>query len=127
MASQYSNNAIIAGNLLGQLAQACNYIISWNENVSSEDFYLSSPNGMEKLAANCMLLESIGEGVKKLERLIPGFLSENKPDIPWKLIMGLRDHIAHGYFEIDASIIFDVTINEIPKLKTSFLRLQHCL
>lgn len=25
-----------------------------------------------------------------------------KPDIPWKLIMGMRNHIAHVYFDINA-------------------------
>lgn len=36
--------------------------------------------------------------------------------------MGLRNHIAHGYFNLDADIIFDVAVNEIPALKTEFLK-----
>lgn len=44
--------------------------------------------------------------------------------MPWKEIKGLRDHIAHGYFNLDASIILDVTVNEIPRLKDAFESLR---
>ncbi len=74
-----------------------------------------------------MLIESIGEGVKKIDRLLPDFLTRIEPDIPWRSIKGLRDHIAHGYFNIDADVVFDVAINEIPRLKGIFVSLQSCL
>ena len=64
-----------------------------------------------------MLIEAIGEGVKKIDKMAPGFLDEKSPATQWKQIMGLRDHIAHGYFNLDADIIFDVVKNEIPVLK----------
>lgn len=98
-------------------------IIQWNKDVHTVDDYLSSSDGMQKMAANCMLLESLGEGVKKIDRLLPDFLSSNASDVPWRNIKGLRDHIAHGYFDIDADIIFDVVINEIPQLTEVFNRL----
>ena len=64
-----------------------------------------------------MMIEAIGEGVKKIDKLAPGFLAEQSPNTQWRQIMGLRDHIAHGYFNLDADIIFDVAKNEIPDLK----------
>ena len=39
------------------------------------------------------------------------------PDIPWKNIMGMRDHIAHGYFDIDADFVHDVTVNDLVPLR----------
>lgn len=33
------------------------------------------------------------------------------------MVMGLRDHIAHGYFNLDAEIIYDVVTNEVPVVK----------
>lgn len=76
------------------------------------------------MAASCMLIESIGEGVKKIERHIPDFLQTNAPDVPWNDIKGIRNHIAHGYFNLDAEIIYDVSVNEVPKLLDKFLYLQ---
>ena len=37
--------------------------------------------------------------------------------------MELRNHIAHGYFNLDAEIIYDVAVNEIPGLKAEFIRI----
>ncbi|MDE6270097.1 MAG: DUF86 domain-containing protein [Muribaculaceae bacterium] len=38
--------------------------------------------------------------------------------------MGLRNHIAHGYFNIDADIIFDVVKTEIPTLQKTLEELR---
>ena len=74
-----------------------------------------------------MLMEAIGEGVKKINKIVPGLLSEKSPETQWKQIMGLRDHIAHGYFNLDAEIIFDVVKNEIPVLKDTLNRIKNGL
>ena len=106
------------------MSQACEMIMQWNREITSVQDYLFSPVGMEKMAASCMLIQSIGEGVKKIDRLLPDFFKENAPEIPWRSIKGLRDHIAHGYFNIDADIVFDVAVNEIPRLLPIFDRLR---
>jgi uncharacterized protein with HEPN domain len=82
---------------------------------------------MQKMAATCMLIESIGEGLKKIDRTIPDFLQNNAPDVPWHEIKGLRDHIAHGYFNLDADIIFDVAINEIPTLRERLINISESI
>lgn len=94
----------------------------WNRNVLSSDDYTSSPDGMQTMAASCMLIESIGESVKKIERIAPGLLSRLCPEIQWTEVIGLRNHIAHGYFNLDADIIYDVVANEIPKLKENLIK-----
>ena len=63
-----------------------------------------------------MLLESIGEGFKKIDNKTQGTLLVLRPEIPWKDVMGMRNHIAHGYFDIDADIIFDVVKNHLSSL-----------
>ncbi|KAA6326150.1 hypothetical protein EZS27_024716, partial [termite gut metagenome] len=35
---------------------------------------------------------------------------------PWKKIMGMRDVIAHHYFEVDADVVFNIVKNSIPPL-----------
>jgi hypothetical protein len=51
-------------------------IIEWNKEVTTEEDYLTSSEGMQKMAASCMLIESIGEGVKKIDKIVPNLLSE---------------------------------------------------
>lgn len=111
---------------LKDISSAIANIKEWNAKIKSvEDYYLDS-NGYQLLAASCMLLEAIGEGVNKCNKLRPNFLEENFPNIPWKVVVGLRNHIAHGYFNIDADVIFDVVKNDILTLEkaiTSAIRL----
>lgn len=59
------HNAQLITHIISQMIEACGLITSWNEKISSSDDYLTSPEGMQKMAASCMLIESIGEGVKK--------------------------------------------------------------
>lgn len=127
MESASSQNKRIAAHTLEQMISACDMVMQWNSVVASSEEYLCSPEGLQKMAASCMLIESIGEGVKKIDRLLPDFLVEISPEIPWRSIMGLRDHIAHGYFNLDADIIFDVARNEIPGLKIVFYKMHTAL
>ena len=122
MESQYSHKRPLLNHILGQMIEACELISSWNESVLTPDEYLNSPDGVQKMAASCMLIESIGEGVKKVDRLTQGLLYDKFPNTQWKEIMGLRDHIAHGYFNLDADIIFDVVKTEIPPLQKNSCR-----
>ncbi|MBD5210006.1 MAG: DUF86 domain-containing protein [Barnesiella sp.] len=124
MESQYLHKAHLISHIIGKMIEACELITSWNESVTSSDNYLTTPEGMQKMAASCMLIESIGEGIKKIDRLAPGLLYREFPDTQWKEIMGLRDHIAHGYFNLDADIIFDVVKTEIPTLQRTLIDLK---
>lgn len=74
---------------------------------------------MQLLAANCTLITAIGEGVNRINRLMPDFLSLHFPDIPWRDIIGMRNRIAHGYFELDADLVYEAIRNDIPELDTT--------
>jgi uncharacterized protein with HEPN domain len=123
MKYEYSSNRAIALSTLLKMKEACDLIIAWNETTKSADDYRKSPEGQQKLAASCMMIESIGEGVKKIDQIMPNFLVDNAPEIPWQSVKGMRDHIAHAYFNIDADIVFDVVDNEINPLRNSFAQL----
>lgn len=55
-----------------------------------------------------MLIEAIGEGVKQIDKLTQSRLLNERPEIPWQDVIGIRNHIAHGYFDIDGDIVLDV-------------------
>lgn len=118
MASQYSEKKIYERILLtlNSISETIDNLIEWNKGINSSEDYYSSPNGMQLLAANCTLITAIGEGINRIDRIAPKFLVSNFPDIPWKDIVGMRNHIAHGYFELDADIVFEAVRNDIPPL-----------
>lgn len=78
--------------------------------------YYSSPDGMKNLAASCMLIEAIGEGVRQIDKLTQSRLWSERPEIPWIDVIGVRNHIAHGYFDIDGDIVFDIVKNNLGSL-----------
>ncbi|MDT9188552.1 DUF86 domain-containing protein [Limnospira indica PCC 9438] len=41
------------------------------------------------------------------------------PEIPWKNIIGMRNILAHNYFEIDLDMVWVVVEQELPWLKQS--------
>lgn len=123
MESAYSNKIERVSLILGQMVEACEFIEEWNLNIQSVEDFVTCPDGMQKMAASCMMIEAIGEEIKKIEKLMPDFLYENAPEISWHEIKGLRNHIAHGYFRLDADIVYDVVVNNIPELREVLNRL----
>ncbi|GAB6394359.1 MAG: DUF86 domain-containing protein [Bacteroidales bacterium] len=102
---------------LRKIAFAIDRILSNADKVNTPDDYLSSPSGMEHLESTCMLLIAIGEVVKNIDKITAKKLWVNYPEINWQGVTGMRDVIAHHYFDIDAGVVFDVVKNELPKLK----------
>lgn len=107
---------------LHSISETIDDLIKWNKNVESADDYYSSTAGMQLLAANCTLITAIGEGVKRINWFAPDFLTSNFPEIPWIDIIGMRNRIAHGYFELDADIVLDTVKNGVPTLKSAILK-----
>ena len=108
----------IVSDTLSQIREAIDNIKEWSREIKSGDDFVTSSDGMRTLAAVCMLLEAIGGGGKKIDKRTESqLLRVVCPEIPWKNIMGMRDHIAHGYFNIDADFVFDVVNSDLEPLK----------
>lgn len=102
--------------LLLQIANAIQQLKEWNGGILCADDYYSSPEGMKNLAASCMQIEAIGEAVRQIDKITDSKLLQERPEIPWKDVIGIRNHIAHGYFDIDGDIVFDVVKNNLDSL-----------
>ncbi len=57
-------------------------------------------------------LEIIGESVKNL----PPEIRQLRPQVPWTRIAGLRDLLIHGYFGVDAEILWQIATAKVPEL-----------
>ena len=40
-----------------------------------------------------------------------------RPEIPWVDVIGIRNHIAHGYFDIDGDIVLNVIKEKLQPLQ----------
>ena len=57
-------------------------------------------------------IEIVGEGVKRL----PLDLRLRHPSVPWKEIAGTRDHLSHGYDDVDYQVLWDAVQKDVPAL-----------
>lgn len=65
------------------------------------------------LLAVTRLLEIMGEAVAGVTPDIRGA----HPEVPWKNIRDLRNHVIHRYWDVDLAILCDVIQNELPPLR----------
>ena len=99
---------------LKRIASTIERIINNSQAIDDSQYYVLSPAGMERLESTCMLLLAIGESIKGIDKMTQKQLLPNYPEVDWKGAMGIRDIIAHHYFDIDEFIVFDVVKNKLP-------------
>lgn len=73
-------------------------------------------------AVRIRLLE-IGEAVKAL----PDELLDTQPDIPWRQIARMRDHLAHRYFDTAHAILQATVDDDLPELERAVRALAKVL
>jgi uncharacterized protein with HEPN domain len=99
------------------IVQACQDILDFTKETSDAD-------GLEKdrktFLAVVRSLEIIGEAARQM----PRSFKEKHPEIPWREIASLRNVIAHEYFGLDKTILWDVIQTQIPTLREHFNNLQ---
>lgn len=59
--------------------------------------------------------EVLGEAARNLERHHAVY-TEAHPDIPWALMVALRNRVAHGYFQVDYALVWKTLHRELPAL-----------
>ena len=106
----------LACHILKQVLTSAKTIRTRFEPVGSVDDFTNTPGGMEKFDSICMLLITIGESLKNLDKVTNCELLPKHPEIEWKKVKGLRDIITHQYFDVNVEAIFDVCDEKLPEL-----------
>ncbi len=68
-------------------------------------------------------LQIIGEAA----RALPGDVRALAPEVPWSKIVGMRNILVHGYFDIDTDIVWDAATRDVPDIKPGVERLLKTL
>ena len=64
-----------------------------------------------------MSLIVLGEAATRIMEKYPEFAAAH-PEIEWRSMRGMRNRIAHGYFEIDFAVVWETVQSALPVLKT---------
>jgi uncharacterized protein with HEPN domain len=105
--------------MLQQLAETLERI-QWSfSTVPEPDFFYASIEGQDKLDAIAMKLLAIGELLKKIDKKTNKTLLTQYSEIDWTGFIGLRDVIAHDYYNLNPVKIFAICANEIAPLRVA--------
>ena len=96
---------------LNHMKQAAIDACSFVEGLEKDDF-LSDKRTQQ---AVIMSLIIIGEAATKIMDSYTQFV-ELHQEVPWRNIRGMRNRIAHGYFEINLDIVWDTARTALPEL-----------
>lgn len=100
-----------AAEYLGHILEAARLACSYVKALSKEDF-LADTRTQQAVIFNIVI---IGEAAARLTRDHPGFVGLHQ-EVPWKSMKGMRNRIAHGYFDIDLNIVWDTVQTALPQL-----------
>lgn len=78
--------------------------------------FLTSEAGHDSMDAISMVLIAVGEEFKALDRKTEGKLLNRYPLVKWRGVIGVRDVLAHGYFQVNVEQLFGICREDIPKL-----------
>jgi uncharacterized protein with HEPN domain len=70
-----------------------------------------------------MSLIVLGEAATKVMDRYPDFANANT-QIPWRNMRGMRNRIAHGYFDIDLEVVWDTVKTALPPLAVALRDLE---
>jgi uncharacterized protein with HEPN domain len=112
----YDKNLIIE--LLKQIDEAIQKVERRFVGISNPDDFITSEEGSDRLDAIAMMLIAIGENIKNVDKISGKTILHNYPEIHWPGVKGVRDILAHDYFNIDPDEIFAICAKDIAPLKT---------
>ena len=93
--------------MLEATPQACSYV----EGMRKEDL-LADKRTQQAVILNLII---IGEVATKLLQSHGDFL-EHHADVPWRSMKGMRNRIAHGYFDVNLDMVWATIQKALPEL-----------
>jgi uncharacterized protein with HEPN domain len=95
---------------LTDVVDACSHIVAFLQGRAEEDLKKDAL----LLSGVAHQLEIIGEASSHISEQ----LKNKYPEVPWKRVVGMRHHIAHGYFSLAVEVVWKTCTLDLP----TFLR-----
>ncbi|MDD2810940.1 DUF86 domain-containing protein [Rhodoferax sp.] len=96
---------------LDHMLEAARQASAYIEGMNKADFE-DDKRTQQAVILNLIIL---GEEVTKLLKVDEAF-AELHPGVPWRSMKGMRNRIAHGYFEINLDTVWETVQRALPEL-----------
>ena len=104
---------------LDQMVQGSSDAVTFTEGMDESTFLTD----LKTQRAVVMCLMIVGEAASRIVAEHPEFTEANT-SVPWRSIRGMRNRIAHGYFDIDLHVVWQ-TVGELPSLVTQLSKISN--
>lgn len=74
------------------------------------DAFVSDPRSVFAVAYAVLIIGEAASAIPEEVRLA-------HPEIPWAPMRGMRNFVAHAYFEVDAAILWETARQDVPALE----------
>ena len=101
---------------LNNIDNSLHDIAEWMKDIQTVDDFLLTSHGTLVLNGVCMKILAIGEELKSIDKRTNKQLLQKYNEVDWWKVMGMRDIIAHHYFEVDAEIVFNAATIYAPQM-----------
>jgi uncharacterized protein with HEPN domain len=96
---------------LEHIQQAATDACGFVEGLVKDDF-LKDKRTQQAVIMNLII---IGEAATKVMDGHADFIQAH-PEVPWRSMRGMRNRIAHGYFDINLDVVWDTVQTALPEL-----------
>jgi uncharacterized protein with HEPN domain len=97
---------------LDHMVEAISLARSFTEGMAKADF-LADRKTQQAVILNLIVL---GEAASKIALEFPEFTMAH-PALPWQQMRGMRNRMAHGYFDIDLDVVWETVQASLPALQ----------
>ena len=95
--------------LLEDIRRACEECLTFVEGLTVEDFIRDRRTQLAVVKE----IEIIGEAANK----IPQLIRDGAPEVPWSAIIGMRNRLAHEYFQVNYEMVWSTVQSELHPLQ----------
>jgi len=103
--------AVRVADYLGHILQAIERIDRYTEDVDEVGF-LENELLQDAVLRN---IEIIGEAANNIRRVAPAYAAQHD-DVPWQVMVVMRNRISHGYDKVDLEIVWKTIQQDLPTL-----------
>ena len=94
------------------MLEAIRLVRGYVEGMSREDFFADKKT-QQAVVLNILIL---GEAATQVGSEYPEW-AEQHPEVPWRSMRGMRNRLAHGYFDINLDVVWDTAQLSLAELE----------
>ncbi len=107
---------------IAHMLEAATLAQSYVEGLGKLDF-INDKKTQQAVILNIMV---IGEAATKLADEYPEFVARY-PQVQWKSMRGMRNRLAHGYFDINLDVVWETVKQALPALANQLRHIHQTL